>query len=401
MRSRRPLKLLPPALAAVTVGSLVLGCSALPGDDSAEETTEADRCEPVTPTQALPAERAVFGLNPDWAVESLQDFADITGVSPGAAVTFIDMPFNSEDSTNVLAAADQVAGMGGVLMLTLEPHEGLGAVNDESVAALTELLSEVNAKGVPVLLRFAHEMNGSWYPWGQQPEAYVEAFRTVATAVREDTPGTEMIWAPNYGGGYPFSGGEFEAEPGASDFALLDTDGDGELTETDDPYAPYYPGDDVVDWVGMSLYHWGSTYPWESSEMPEDDKFSDQLHGTYDGLAGDESILPDFYSIYSEDRDKPLAIPETAAFVTADASPELALDIKRAWWRQIFSPEMHSEFPNLRMVNWFNWDKYEPEVDATVRWSVSTDQQIADAFREDLPEWMAQADDVASCPAPD
>lgn len=355
----------------------------------------------MTPTQALPAERAVFGLNPDWAVESLQNFADITGVSPGAAVTFIDMPFNSEDSTNVLAAADQVAGMGGVLMLTLEPHEGLGAVNDESVAALTELLSEVNAKGVPVLLRFAHEMNGSWYPWGQQPEAYVEAFRTVATAVREDTPGTEMIWAPNYGGGYPFSGGEFEAEPGASDFALLDTDGDGELTETDDPYAPYYPGDDVVDWVGMSLYHWGSTYPWESSEMPEDDKFSDQLHGTYDGLAGDESILPDFYSIYSEDRDKPLAIPETAAFVTADASPELALDIKRAWWRQIFSPEVHSEFPNLRMVNWFNWDKYEPEVDATVRWSVSTDQQIADAFREDLPEWMAQADDVASCPAPD
>ena len=34
------------------------------------------------------------------------------------------------------------------------------------------------------------------------------------------------------------------------------------LNMADDPYGPYYPGDDAVDWVGMSLYHWGSSYPW-------------------------------------------------------------------------------------------------------------------------------------------
>ncbi len=28
-----------------------------------------------------------------------------------------------------------------------------------------------------------------------------------------------------------------------------------------DPYAPYYPGDAATDWVGMSLFHWGSGYP--------------------------------------------------------------------------------------------------------------------------------------------
>ena len=28
------------------------------------------------------------------------------------------------------------------------------------------------------------------------------------------------------------------------------------LTMTDDPYLPYYPGDDAVDWVGISLFHW-------------------------------------------------------------------------------------------------------------------------------------------------
>ncbi|WP_370644390.1 glycosyl hydrolase [Nesterenkonia sp. LB17] len=76
------------------------------------------------------------------------------------------MPFSSTDARNVLGAAEQVAGMGGVLMLTLEPHKGLGAVTEESIAELTDLLGEVNASEVPVLLRFAHEMNGSWYPWG-------------------------------------------------------------------------------------------------------------------------------------------------------------------------------------------------------------------------------------------
>jgi soluble lytic murein transglycosylase-like protein len=67
-----------------------------------------------------------------------------------------------------------------------------------------------------------------------------------------------MLWAPNYGGGYPFASGQYNALPGTSDFALLDTNHDGVLNMSDDPYLPYYPGDDAVDWVGMSLYHWGS-----------------------------------------------------------------------------------------------------------------------------------------------
>ena len=64
----------------------------------------------------------------------------------------------------------------------------------------------------------------------------------------------------------------------------------------DDSYAPYYPGDDAVDWVGMSLYHWGATYPWGENELPEANKFTDQLTGTYVGANGDDSLLPDFYA---------------------------------------------------------------------------------------------------------
>ena len=66
---------------------------------------------------------------------------------------------------------------------------------------------------------------------------------------------------------------------------------------SDDPYSPYYPGDAAVDWVGMSLYHWGNAYPWGENEIPEAGKFIAQLTGTYDGLNGDDSPLPDFYEI--------------------------------------------------------------------------------------------------------
>ena len=359
----------------------------------------------LPPGLALPAERVTLGVNPDWDTETLEQFAATTGVTPGVAGSFVQMPLTADDRIRIQSAADEIAGIGGVLMLTLEPHQGLDAVDDASVEELVALLATLNDSSVPVLLRFAHEMNGSWYPWGQQPQSYVSAFRKVAQAVKEGTTATEMMWAPNYGGGYPFAGGEFASEgnpsapgAGAADFEWTDTNADGALTEADDPYEPYYPGDDVVDWVGLTIYHYGGTSPWDGNNVPELDKFAAQLRGTYDGLGGDESGVPDFYARYAEDRDKSMAIPETAAFVTAAADPELALEIKRGWWRQVYSPDMRDQFPQLRLVNWFNFEKPELESVDLVRWSVTTDERIADGFGTDLADSVATAADVVSCP---
>ena len=36
----------------------------------------------------------------------------------------------------------------------------------------------------------------------------------MAAAVHAGAPGSAMMWAPNYAGGYPFAGGMYEAEPG-------------------------------------------------------------------------------------------------------------------------------------------------------------------------------------------
>ncbi len=139
-----------------------------------------------------------------------------------------------------------------------EPQQELAAVTVDRADELAVMLARFNANGVPVIERFAREMNGSWWAWGQQPAEYIDAVRRVADAVHRDAPGSAMMWAPNCAGGYPFSGGAFESLPGAAGFVDLDTTQDGVLASTDDPYALYYPGD-VVSRVVESLYHWGST----------------------------------------------------------------------------------------------------------------------------------------------
>lgn len=87
------------------------------------------------------------------------------------------------------------------------------------------------ANGKPVVLRFAHEMNGNWYSWsegtnGNQPGEYVEAWRHVHDLF--DSLGADNVvwfWSVN----------------------RVDNLRDRTL-------ARYYPGDDYVDWVGMSGY---------------------------------------------------------------------------------------------------------------------------------------------------
>ncbi|WP_298455040.1 glycoside hydrolase family 26 protein [uncultured Cellulomonas sp.] len=387
-----------PSAALVLAGVLALaGCSTFAAATPAPP--RAPVCAVPRAADVVPPDGILLGVNLDWGRQTLAEYAGAIGRGPAVAVHFSDVPLSPADVTDVVAAGEQVRADGGVLLLTLEPTDGLAAVTPDVVDDVVDLLSSINRTGVPVVLRFAHEMNGSWYTWGQQPAAFVATFRALAVAVRAGAPGTAMMWAPNYGGGYPFTGGPSAAVAGSADHAALDSDGDGVLTLADDPYAPYYPGDDVVDWVGMSLYHWGSAHPWGENELPEPGKFAAQLTGTYVGDGGDDTALPDFYSVYGVEHGKPVAVPETAALVVPgdDLTAPAELAIKQAWWRQVLSPQTAEQFPQLRMVNWFEWDKHEPEIGATVRWSVAGDPVTRDAFVADLPAWARFAEPPAPC----
>lgn len=330
-----------------------------------------------------PATGAWFGMGLDWAADSVSAVRDRVGPDhvPAVWVQFAEIPLRDADVTNLDGFVEQVRSVGGVGLITLEPQDGLTAVNDAAATAVADRLAGYQACGVPIILRFAHEMNGSWYAWGQDPGAYIAAFRRVAGAVRERAPGVAMLWAPNTGMGYPFRGGRHGAAAGSPAAAALDTDDDGSLTAADDPYAPYWPGDDAVDWVGMSAYHFGNTYPWGANVVPR--------AGAFAGLLSGGGATPNFHATWAVGRDKPMAIVETAALWRPDGGGAGELEIKRGWWRQVFSAETQRRFPAIRLIGWFEWQKHEPEVDDVVDWRLTANADLLDAFLGDLPpSWL-------------
>ena len=97
-------------------------------------------------------------------------------------------------------------------------------------------------------------MNGNWFAWGQDPIAFKASYIKVVNFVRNYVgPNLAMnlafVWAPMAGDGYPYG----QDSNYINKFPMLDTNKDGVFNTLDDPYSPYYPGDQYVDWVGFSV----------------------------------------------------------------------------------------------------------------------------------------------------
>ena len=362
-------------------------------DDGGGDVTTCEVRRPLGPDSG-----AWLGVSLDWDHDTPAKYAARLGEHPAVVVSSASMPLTDADVDNVDGAARLAAEQGAVLLLTLEPNDGLRAVGAAAVDALVKALQDWNAAGAPVVVRFGPDMNGSWYPWGQQPKRFKRAFRTVADAVHADVPGSATMWAPAYGGGYPFVGGQYEAIPGGRAAVRLDRDLVGDLGPEDDPYAPYYPGDEAVDWVGMSLFHWGTVYPWGENEPPARGKLVAQLRGRYAAGGVDERRTPDFYRLYGERRGKPVALVETAALYAPGNEGATETRVKAGWIRQVLAPDLLDRLPQLRLVDWFEWNRDEQEIGGRVDWTATRRPAVRQTYRDALPGWAVFGDpDAPRC----
>jgi Glycosyl hydrolase family 26 len=73
-------------------------------------------------------------------------------------------------------------------------------INGTYDSYLENFANAVAAFGHPVLLTFDHEMNGSWYPWGDTeitPTQWIEAWQHVTSLISSIAPNAIWVWAPN------------------------------------------------------------------------------------------------------------------------------------------------------------------------------------------------------------
>ncbi|WP_394249599.1 OpgC domain-containing protein [Arthrobacter pityocampae] len=362
-------------------------------------TTAAPEQPAAAHPTALPDGRYV-GPELDWSSDSARAYADRTGVTPSVFSRPLPYPLDDAAERDLRDLARQLASLGSVAMVTLEPSKPLEELTDDDAAYLADTLDTLGGEfRTAFFVRFAPEMNGTWFGWGQQPDEYTRAFRTVADAVHARAPGAAMVWSPSYAAGYPFTEayGAVEGRR-AGAVTALDTNGNGLIDTGDDPYEPYYPGDDAVDWVGLSMYHYGSyeqgatkgrdgtreySGAISTSVVPEPDKFADQLAGIYGAAPGAPRI--DFAKQYAAAKGKRFLVQTAALHDPEDADSAAETDIKRAWLDQVFDPATAAQYPEIGMVAWLEAERPEPEAQGhTVDWGLGAEDATQAVLRETL-----------------
>jgi len=205
-------------------------------------------------------------------------------------------------------------------------------------AYITQYAQGARRWGRPIWLRFGHEMihdddiaTPGWYPWQDQPVAYVAAFRHVVDIFRRVGADNVMfVWGPN---SWP------------ADFATV---------------KKYYPGRDVVDWIGIDGYNYGEDgkpgWPWWQW-------FDDIFIYLYRTLVAHR----DFFG------DKPIMIAEFASTERTANDPDGVT--KAAWIKDAISRISSPDYRRIRAFFWFNIEKDRD-------WRIETSAQSLRAFQD-------------------
>jgi beta-mannanase len=209
-----------------------------------------------------------------------------------------------------------------------DPAGALEAISSGRHAAyIREFMRTARDQGKPLLLRFAHEMNGNWYPWdgyhnGADPGAadkYKRAWSYIYSVRRDlKADNVKLAWCPN-------------------NTSLPE--------ESWNKASQYYPGDEYVDWVGMDGYNWG-----------------------YGRWTDFDAVFGDIYRELTALTQKPLMIGEFASAEQGGSKAE--------WIKDAFSA-IKSKYPGVKLFCWFNINKERD-------WRINSSPESEAAFRRSI-----------------
>ena len=203
-------------------------------------------------------------------------------------------------------------------------------INGDFYTYIKKWAEDSKAWGHPYFLRFAHEMNGNWFPWseqvnGNQPGQYVQAWQYVHNIfTSRGVTNVTWVWSPNieYAGSIPLEG--------------------------------LYPRDSYVDWMGMDGYNWGT--------VPHG--------GTVTGWQTFSQVFTQTYATITALSTKPLMVAETASTEEGGS--------KADWITDAYSTQIPGNFEKIKAVIWFNENK---ETDWRIESSLDAQNAFAAAIQ--------------------
>lgn len=222
---------------------------------------------------------------------------------------------------------------GALPVLSWEPWAGLDAGVSQPEYALKRVIDgefdryvrafaiAVRDHAWPIAIRFAHEMNGDWFPWserrsGNRPGEYAEAWRHIYDVFQEvGATNVIWLWSPNI----------LRPVPNVDLQSL-------------------YPGDAYVDWIGMVGYAVGETTA--------------------------SAVFDPTLAALREFTDKPLVITETGA------QPG---EQKAQWIEDFF--DWLAEHPDVLGFIWFEYDTHQG---GSADWRFTATPEAMAAFRDGL-----------------
>lgn len=182
----------------------------------------------------------------------------------------------------------------------------------------------------PFFLRLGHEMNDPYrYPWGPQnnkPEDFIAAWRHVVERFRKaGATNAIWIWSPH---------------PAYTD------------------YEQFYPGHDVVDWIGIGILNYGTAASWSQWWS-----FQEIFGKCYAHL-----------SLYK----KPM-------MVTEFGSLEVGGD-RAAWYRQALD-SLPVHYPAVKSVVFYNNADDNTTTYKELDWYITNDPKVTASIRKSFAGW--------------
>jgi hypothetical protein len=133
-------------------------------------------CDSCTLNRAIlePESGAIFGFHLPWTMETTPAHvvSTLKGLKPSIYNTFYTFDATQSPPIDIKLLfwhASLIAGVGGnpVFQITIEALGNSSAIPDSVIDEFASYVQLVNTRwGLPVLLRWGHEMNGIWTDYG-------------------------------------------------------------------------------------------------------------------------------------------------------------------------------------------------------------------------------------------